>query len=82
MVSNFQSIHNKMKESEVFLDSINHDAIISTEAWLNDKILSIKIHPNEYNVFKRDHEDNHDGVLIAVKYELQCSLEYKSITSE
>ena len=32
--------------------------------------------------FSRDHEDLYGGVLIAIKSEFQCSLVYKSITSE
>ena len=55
--------------------------MIGTESWLNDEIFSSLIHPNEY-VFRRDREDSYGGVLIAVKSELQCSLVYKSITSE
>ena len=82
MVIDFQSIRNKITEIEVLLDSINPDAIIGTESWLNDEIFSSEILPNTYNVFKRDREDSYGGVLIAVKPELQCSLVYKCITSE
>ena len=66
LVINFQSIHNKINQIEVRLDSINPDVIIGTESWLNDEILSSEISPNTYNVFRRDHDDLFSGVLIAM----------------
>ena len=79
MLINFQSIRNEVIEIEVLLDSTSPDVIIGTESWL----ISSKILPNTYNVFRRDREESYDGVLIAVKPELQCSLVYnKSITCE
>ena len=82
LVINFQSIRNKFNEIEVLLDSIKPDVIIGTESWLNDKIFSLEILPNTYNVLRRDREDSFSGLLIAVKSDLQCSLMHKSITSK
>ena len=82
LVINFQSIRDKINEIYVLLDSINPDGIIGTESWLNDEIFSSEVLPNTYNVLMGDREDLYDCVLIAVKSELQCSLVYKSITSE
>ncbi|XP_061188846.1 uncharacterized protein LOC133197022 [Saccostrea echinata] len=76
---NFQSIKNKVHETEVLIDNLESDIIVGTETyWLNDNIFSAVVIPTTYNVFRRDRADSHGGIIIAVKNDLVCTPVYTS----
>ena len=70
---NFQSIKNKVQETQLLIESADPDIIIGTETWLNPNIFSSEVLPSNYTVFRRDRADSHGGVLIAVKDDLVCT---------
>ena len=73
VVVNFQSIKNKVQETQLLIESADPDIIIGTETWLNPNIFSSEVLPSNYTVFRRDRADSHGGVLIAVKDDLVCT---------
>lgn len=70
---NFQSIKNKVLETEVLVENSEPDIIFDTETWLNNNIFSAELLPSTYNIFRRDRADSYDGLLIAVKNDLWCT---------
>lgn len=70
---NFQSIKNKVLETEVLVENSEPDIIVGTETWLNNNIFSAELLPSTYNIYRRDREDSHGGLLIAVKNNLVCT---------
>ena len=73
VVLNFQSIKNKVNETQVLIDSSDPDIIIGTETWLNKDISSAEVLPTNFQVFRNDRQDSHGGVLIAVRDDITCS---------
>lgn len=74
LVINFQSLRKKGKLLESIIESSEPDVLLGTETWLDDSIKSSEIIPNYlgYDVQRRDRKsDQHGGVLIAAKRELQ-----------
>lgn len=70
---NFQSIKNKVLETEVLVENSEPDIIVGTETWLNNNIFSAELLPSTYNIFRRDRADSYGGLLIAVKNDLVCT---------
>jgi exonuclease III len=73
IVINFQSIKNKIHETQVLIDNADPDIILGTETWLNGNISSAEILPTNFQVFRNDRSDSYGGVLIAVREDLICS---------
>ncbi|CAG2211723.1 unnamed protein product [Mytilus edulis] len=73
LLVNFQSIRNKVPDTQVLIDNADPDIIVGTETWLNSEIFSPEVLPNNYNVFRRDRDDSHGGVLLAIKSDLVCT---------
>ena len=67
IVINFQSIKNKVHETQVLIDNADPDIIIGTETWLNGNISSAEVLPTNFQVFRNDRSDSYGGVLIAVR---------------
>ena len=72
MVINFQSIKGKTAGLHNSLDMDNPDIVIGTETWINTSILSNKLFPDSYTVYRKDRPPNkkgisYGGVLIAVR---------------
>ena len=82
IITNFQSIRNKVVETQVLIEDVDPDIIVGTETWLSNDILSSEVLPTNYNVFRRDRNDSHGGVLLAVKNDLVCTPIYTSKNSE
>ena len=78
LVVNFQSIRNKVPETQVLIEDADPDIIVGTETWLNSEIFSSEVLPSNYNVFRRDRKDSYGGILIAVKTDLVCTPVYNS----
>ncbi|XP_053381379.1 uncharacterized protein LOC128549116 [Mercenaria mercenaria] len=57
VVINFQSIKNKVPETQALTDNAEPDVIIGTETWLNSNISSSEVLPSSYNVFRKDRSD-------------------------
>ena len=73
IVINFQSIKNKVHETQVLIDNADPDIILGTETWLNGNISSAEVLPTNFQVFRNDRSDSYGGVLIAVREDLICS---------
>ena len=73
IVINFQSIKNKVHETQVLIDNADPDIILGTEMWLNGNISSAEVLPTNFQVFRNDRSDSYGGVLIAVREDLICS---------
>ena len=82
IIVNFQSIKNKVPETQVLIDSADPDIIVGSETWLNSNVFSSEVLPANYNVFRRDRTDGYDGVLIAVKDDLVSTPIHTSSDSE
>jgi hypothetical protein len=73
IVISFQSIKNKVHETQVLIDNADPDIILGTETWLNGNILSAEVLLTNFQVFRNDRSDSYGGVLIAVRGDLICS---------
>ena len=73
IVINFQSIKNKVHETQVLIDNADPDIILGTETWLNGNISSAEVLPTNFQVFRNDRSDSYGGVLIAVREDFICS---------
>ena len=60
----------KKEELLNLLSTTQPDIILGTETWLNPNINNSELFHPTYNVYRRDRDDGHGGVLIAVN----CSL--------
>lgn len=69
---NFQSALPKKVELWQLIDSYKPQIIFGTETWLRKEINTTELFPNElgFEVFRKDREDGHGGVLLAIKKEL------------
>jgi hypothetical protein len=72
IVINFQSITNKVHETQVLIDNADPDIILGTETWLNGNISSAEVLPTNFQVFRNDRSDSYGGVLFAVREDLIC----------
>ncbi|XP_072014761.1 uncharacterized protein [Amphiura filiformis] len=73
MVVNFQSIKNKTAELADCLDIHDPDIILGSETWLNNTVEDKEIIPDNYTVFRKDREDSHGGVVIAIRNDMVCA---------
>ena len=46
--------------------------MLGSETWLNNGVENKEIFPDKYTVFRKDRDDSHGGVLIALKNDLVC----------
>ena len=67
LISNFQSIKNKIPDLELLIKTEEPDIIAGSETWLNPNIYNSEIFNNNYNIFRKDRPDNYGGVLLAIK---------------
>ena len=80
LIMNFQSIVNKKEDFANLINATDPDVIIGSETWLNKDIMNGEIFQNEtYEVSRKDRNDGHGGVLIAIKRSLNSqSIEVKT----
>ena len=70
MVVNFQSLKNKTADLKTCLSMQNPEIVIGTETWLNPDISNNELFPDTYTVVRKDRDDAHGGVLIAVRNDI------------
>ena len=73
LVVNFQSIKNKVPELTACLENHKPDVVIGTETWLYPSVQNSELFPEDYTVIRKDRNDKHGGVLIALKNDLVCA---------
>ena len=72
---NFQSIKNKTSDLHIAIEQSRPDVIIGTETWLTKDMSSSEYIPGEFEVFRRDREDDpHGGVLVATRRTMVSSV--------
>ena len=67
IIINFQSLKNKKPDLQLTIDNTNPDIIFGCETWLNKKIETQEILPNNYIVYKKGRSSKGGGVLLAIK---------------
>ena len=65
VVINCQSILAKKSVFQNFLANFNPSVVIGCESWLSPEILSSKIFPSHYQVYRKDRPDGYGAVFIA-----------------
>ena len=73
LVVNFQSIKNKVPELTACLENHSPDVVIGTETWLYPSVLNSELFPEDYTVIRKDRNDKHGGVLLALKNDVVCA---------
>ena len=71
-ILNSQSLVNKKAILGAFIFNHDPDIIIISETWLSSDISTAEIFPSGYNVFRRDRQGGHGGVLLATRTSLIC----------
>ena len=71
-ILNSQSLVNKTATFGAFINDHSPDIITVSETWLSPDISTAEIFPGGYNVFKKDRQDGHGGVLLASRTSLTC----------
>ena len=71
-ILNSQSLVNKTATFGAFIDDHNPDIVTVSETWLSPDISTAEIFPSGYNVFRKDRQDGHGGVLLASRTSLTC----------
>ena len=76
LVINFQSLKNKKAELHHMTHEYKPDIIIGTETWLTPDIKNTELLLDDYNVYRKDRNNNKrgGGVLIAVKNNITSEL--------
>ena len=72
LVINFQSLKNKVLEFRHMVSDEKPDVIIGTETWLHPNIKNTELNLDEYEIYRKDRQNNKKGVgvMIAVKGDL------------
>ena len=75
IVINFQSLKNKKPDLQLTIDNTNPDIIFGYETWLNKKIETLEILPDNYTVYRKDRSSKSGGVLLAIKNCINSSMQ-------
>ena len=67
IIINFQSLKYKKPDLQLTIDNTNPDIIFGCETWLNKKIETQEILPDNYIVYRKDRSSKGGGVLLAIK---------------
>nr|XP_054769536.1 uncharacterized protein LOC129277373 [Lytechinus pictus] len=70
VVINFQGLRSKVESLSNLINSVHPDIIFGTETWGNDTISNSELfltHLDTYDIWRKDRNDGHGGVLIAVR---------------
>ena len=70
----------KKPDLQLTIDNTNPDIVFGCETWLNKKIETSEILPDNYTVFRKDQYSKDGGVLLAIKTCINSSMklmEYK-----
>ena len=72
LVINFQSMKNKLAEFRLMVSEEKPDIIIGTETWLNPNVKSTELNLDEFDIYRKDREDNKGwgGVILAIKKDI------------
>ena len=67
-ILNSQILVNKKATLGAFINDHDPDIITISESWLSFDISTAEIFPSGYNVFRKDRQGGHGGVLLASSY--------------
>ena len=67
MLTNFESINNKMDEFKITVQNCKPDIIFGTETWLKEEVDDVLIHLPGFKLYRNDTTEVRGGVIIYVK---------------
>ena len=67
IVVNCQGLRTKKETFATCLENHSPNIVLSTESWLDDKVLTSEMFPHEFSIFRRDRGSRGGGVFVAVR---------------